>query len=160
MKKLFICIVMILVAVVIMRGYWQRSAKEAVAFTEDNELYVEAGDVDAYFELLEPFSETYMFFGATPTTYKEAFNEFWLHAISMADLRPIYRELRVRREVLLPAAVLRVVALARLATLVFAAVFFVVLPAFTTSLFIAASTSSAEMIPTALRPLRTMMRWM
>ena len=92
MRKSFICIALILAAVVIARGYWQRSAKEAVAFTEDNELYVEAGDVDAYFELLESFSETYMLFGATPTTYKEAFNEFWLHAISMADLRPIYRE--------------------------------------------------------------------
>ena len=53
MRKSFICIVLILAAVVILRGYWQRSAKEAVAFTEDNELYVEADDFDVYFELLE-----------------------------------------------------------------------------------------------------------
>jgi hypothetical protein len=92
MRKSFICIVLILAAGAIMRGYWQRSAKEAVAFTEDNELYVEAGELDAYFELLEPFSETYMLFGATRATHKEEFNEFSLHAISMADLRPIYRE--------------------------------------------------------------------
>jgi len=75
-----------------MKGYWQRSAKEAVAFTEDNELYVEAGELDAYFELLEPFSETYVLFGAERATHKEEINEFSLHAISMADLRPIYRE--------------------------------------------------------------------
>ncbi len=92
MRKSFICIVLILAAVAIMRGYWQRSVKEAVAFTEDNELYVEAGELDAYFELLEPFSETYMLFGAERATHKEEFNEFSLHAISMADLRPIYRE--------------------------------------------------------------------
>jgi hypothetical protein len=74
-----------------MRGYWQRSAKEAVAFTEDNELYVEAADVDAYFELHEEFSETYMLFGANRETHETAFNEFRLFVISMADLRPIYR---------------------------------------------------------------------
>jgi hypothetical protein len=92
MRKSFICIVLILAAVVITRGYWQRSAKEAVAFTEDNELYVEAGDLDLYFELLEEFSETYMLFGATRTTFKEAYNEFWLAAGSMTDLRPIYQQ--------------------------------------------------------------------
>jgi hypothetical protein len=44
MRKFFIYVVVILAAVAIMRDYWQRSAKEAVAFTEDNELYIEAGD--------------------------------------------------------------------------------------------------------------------
>ena len=92
MRKSFICIVLILAAVVILRGYWQRSAKEAVAFTEDNELYVEAGDLDLYFELLEEFSETYMLFGANRETHKSAFNEFSLFVISMADARPIYQE--------------------------------------------------------------------
>jgi hypothetical protein len=91
MKKLFICIVLILAAVFIMRDYWQRSAKEAVAFTEDNELYVEAGDVDAYFELLDEFSETYVLWIAKRETHEAAFNEFFLDGISMADLRPIYR---------------------------------------------------------------------
>jgi hypothetical protein len=92
MRKSFICIAVILAAVFFIRGYWQRSAKEAVAFTEDNELYVEAGDVDAYFELHEEFSETYMLFGGIRMTHETAFNEFSLSAISMADLRPIYRE--------------------------------------------------------------------
>ena len=92
MKKSFICIVLIIAAVVILRGYWQRSAKEAVAFTEDNELYVEAGDFDVYFELLESFSETYMLFGGNRETHKSAYNEFSLFVISMADARPIYRE--------------------------------------------------------------------
>lgn len=91
MRKSLICIVVILAAVVVLRGYWQRSAKEAVAFTEDNELYVEAEDFDVYFELLEPFSETYMLFGGNRETHKAAFNEFWLAAGSVADLRPIYR---------------------------------------------------------------------
>ena len=91
MRKLFICIVLILAAVVIVRGYLQRSAKEAVAFTEDNELYVEAGDFDVYFESHEKFSETYMLWGAKRETHKAAFNEFFLDGISMADLRPIYR---------------------------------------------------------------------
>ena len=92
MRKLFICIVVILAAVAIMKGYGQRSAKEAVAFTEDNELYVEAGDFDVYFELLEEFSETYMLFGANRETHKSTFNEFSLFVISMTDARPIYRE--------------------------------------------------------------------
>ena len=91
MKKAFICIVLILAAVFVMRGHWQRSAKEAVAFTEDNELYVEAGDFDVYFELHEEFSETYMLFGGNRETHKSAFNEFSLFVISMADARPIYR---------------------------------------------------------------------
>ena len=91
MKKAFICIVLILAAVFVLRGYWQRSTKEAVAFTEDNELYVEAGDLDVYFELHEEFSETYMLWIAKRETHKSAFNEFFLDGISMADLRPIYR---------------------------------------------------------------------
>ena len=92
MRRSFIFIVVILAAVFVMRGYWQRSAKEAVAFTEDNELYVEAGELDVYFELLEPFSETYMLFGGNRETHKSAFNEFSLFVISMADARPIYQE--------------------------------------------------------------------
>jgi len=92
MRRSFIFIVVILAAVFVMRGYWQRSAKEAVAFTEDNELYVEAGDFDLYFELLEPFTETYMLFGGNRETHKSAFNEFSLFVISMADARPIYQE--------------------------------------------------------------------
>jgi regulatory protein YycI of two-component signal transduction system YycFG len=76
MRKSFICIVLILAAVFVMRGYWQRSAKEAVAFTEDNELYIEAGDLDVYFELLESFSETYMLFGGNRETHKSAFKGF------------------------------------------------------------------------------------
>ena len=92
MRKSFLCIVLIVAAVFITRGYWQRPAKEAVAFTEDNELYVEAGEFDVYFELLEEFSDTYMLFGGNRETHKEAFNEFSLAAGSMQDLRPIYRE--------------------------------------------------------------------
>jgi hypothetical protein len=76
MKKSIICIVVILAAVVVMRGHWQRSAKEAVAFTEDNELYLEAGDFDVYFELLEPFSEIYMLWIAKRETHKAAFKGF------------------------------------------------------------------------------------
>jgi len=91
MRKSFICIAVILAAVFLIRGYWQRSAKEAVAFTEDNELYVEAADVDAYFELHEEFSETYMLWIAKRETHETAFNEFFLDGISMADLRPVYR---------------------------------------------------------------------
>ena len=92
MRKAFIYVVVILAAMAIIKSYWQRSAKEAVTITEDNELYVEAGDFDVYFELLEPFSETYMLFGGIRVTHKAAFNEFSLSSISMADLRPIYRE--------------------------------------------------------------------
>ena len=92
MRKAFIYVVVILAAMAIIKSYWQRSAKEAVTITEDNELYVEAGDFDVYFELLEPFSETYMLFGADRVTHKSAFNEFSLFAISMEDARPIYRE--------------------------------------------------------------------
>ena len=92
MRKSFIFIAVILAAVFLIRGYWQRSAKEAVAFTEDNELYLEAGDFDVYFELHEEFSETYMLFGGNRETHKSAFNEFSLFVISMADARPIYQE--------------------------------------------------------------------
>jgi hypothetical protein len=66
----------ILAAVVVMRGYWQRSAKEAVAFTEDNELYLAAGDFDVYFKLHEEFSETYMLWIAQRETHKAAFKGF------------------------------------------------------------------------------------
>ena len=55
-------------------------------------MYVEAGDIDVYFELLEDFSETYMLFGGNRETHKSAFNEFSLFVISMADARPIYRQ--------------------------------------------------------------------
>jgi len=59
---------------------------------EDNQLYVEAGDFDVYFELVEPFSETYMVFGGDPVTHEGAFNNFWLAGIRMEDARPIYEE--------------------------------------------------------------------
>jgi hypothetical protein len=82
MRKAFIYVVVILAAMAIIKSYWQRSAKEAVVITEDNELYVEVGDFDVYFELLEPFSETYMLFGGIRVTHKAAFNEFSLTHIS------------------------------------------------------------------------------
>jgi hypothetical protein len=57
---------------------------------EDNELYVEAGDFDVYFKLLEPFSETYMLFGGDKMTHNAAIGNVWLATISMEDARPIY----------------------------------------------------------------------
>jgi len=98
MGKPFIYVVVILAAVAIIADRWHRSdkedvtIKEAVTITEGNELYVAAGDFDVYFKLLEPFSETYMLFGADRTTPKAAFNEFWLSVINMEDVRPIYAE--------------------------------------------------------------------
>ena len=74
----------------IVTGCGQSAAKDAVAINENNELYVEAGDFDVYFELLEPFTETYMLFGGDRVTHEAAFNDFWLAAISMEDARPIY----------------------------------------------------------------------
>ena len=98
MRKPFIYAVVILAAIAIIKDRWQDSAKEDVSIKEDvtitegNELYIEAGDLDLYFKLLEPFSETYMLFGADHVTHKAAFNEFWLSVISMENVRPIYAE--------------------------------------------------------------------
>ena len=98
MGKPFIYVVVILAAVAIIADRWHRSdkedvtIKEAVTITEGNELVVAAGDFDVYFELLEPFSQTYMLFGADRATHKAAFNEFWLAVINMEDVRPIYAE--------------------------------------------------------------------
>ena len=98
MGKPFIYVVVILAAVAIIAERWHRAdkedvaIKEAVTITEGNELVVAAGDFDVYFELLEPFSQTYMLFGADRATHKSAFNEFWLAAINMEDVRPIYAQ--------------------------------------------------------------------
>jgi hypothetical protein len=92
MRKSLICVIAIMAAMAIRSGYWQSSAKEAVSFTEDNELYVEAGDFDVYFELLEPFSETYMVFGFQHMDYKNSFNNFSLSGIPLEEVQPIYDE--------------------------------------------------------------------
>jgi len=92
MRKSLICVIVIMAAMAIRSGYWQSSAKEAVSFTEDNELYVEAGDTDVYFELLEPFSETYMVFGFQHMDHKNSFNNFSLFGIPLEEVQPIYDE--------------------------------------------------------------------
>lgn len=92
MTKSFIYVVVILAAVAIVVDHWQRPAKEDVTITEDNKLVVEAGDFDVYFELLEPFSETYMVFGFQHMDHKDSFNNFWLSGIPLWEVQPIYDE--------------------------------------------------------------------
>jgi hypothetical protein len=64
--------------------------KETVQIDEEGELAVETADFDVYFELLEPFSETYMVFGGGQMRHKNSFSKITLSTISMEDARPIY----------------------------------------------------------------------
>ena len=63
---------------------------DSAYFNEDEELIVDAGDLDVYFELTDSFSETYMIFGGRSLNYKNAIGNVTLSAISMADAIPIY----------------------------------------------------------------------
>jgi alkanesulfonate monooxygenase SsuD/methylene tetrahydromethanopterin reductase-like flavin-dependent oxidoreductase (luciferase family) len=95
MRKQLISVFAIIAAMAVVGGCGQQefaAIEEDNELYEGNELYVEAGDFDVYFELVEPFSETYMVFGGDPVTHAGAFNNFWLAGISMADARPIYEE--------------------------------------------------------------------
>ena len=63
---------------------------DSAYFNEDEELIVDAGDLDVYFMLNESFSETYMVFGGQKLTHKNAIGNVTLAAIGMADAIPIY----------------------------------------------------------------------
>jgi hypothetical protein len=63
---------------------------DSVEFGEDDELIVDAGDFDVYFDLMEPISETYMVFGGQHMKHKNAIGSVTLAAISMTDAIPIY----------------------------------------------------------------------
>lgn len=63
---------------------------DSAYFNEDEELIVDAGDLDVYFELTQSFSETYMIFGGQRLNHKNAIGSVTLSAIGMADAIPIY----------------------------------------------------------------------
>jgi hypothetical protein len=79
-----------LVAILTVMAMLLNCGKEAVQIDEDGELALETSDFDVYFELIEPFSETYMVFGGSQMRHKNSFSSIILSTISMEDARPIY----------------------------------------------------------------------
>ena len=88
MKNLIKCLIGVFVGLALLSGCGMNS--NSAEFGEDDELIVEAGDLDVYFELMEPVSETYMVFGGGHVKHKNAFGSVTLAAISMTDAIPIY----------------------------------------------------------------------
>ena len=88
MKNLTKCLIGLVVGLALIIGCGMNS--NSAEFGEDDELIVEAGDLDVYFELMEPVSETYMVFGGGHVKHKNAFGSVTLAAISMTDAIPIY----------------------------------------------------------------------
>jgi hypothetical protein len=88
MKKLWIFVFTTLVGMSLLAGCEDNSAQH----DENNKLAIETGDFDVYFELIEPFSETYMVFGGEQMTHKNSVNSITLSTLSMEDAIPIYRK--------------------------------------------------------------------
>ena len=88
MKNLAVYLIMIFIGFALITGCGMNS--DSVEFGEDDELIVDAGDFDVYFDLMEPISETYMVFGGQHMKHKNAIGSVTLAAISMTDAIPIY----------------------------------------------------------------------
>jgi hypothetical protein len=88
MKNLWLSLIAILMVMAMLLN----CGKDAVQIDKDGELALETADFDVYFELLEPFSETYMVFGGGQMRHKNSFSSITLSTIAMQDARPIYAE--------------------------------------------------------------------
>jgi hypothetical protein len=88
MKNLIIYFIGVFAGLALIAGCGMNS--DSVEFGEDDELIVDAGDLDVYFELIEPISETYMVFGGQHVKHNNAVGSVTLATLSMADAILIY----------------------------------------------------------------------